>query len=54
LAFAAKHCQEWGVSAAKFVDDMHACGWCGRVALGGAHSQLRRNMRPLLCPDGAP
>jgi hypothetical protein len=53
LAFAAKHCQQWDVAAAKFVDDMHACGWCGRVALGGAHSQLRRHMRPLLCTDAA-
>ncbi|KAF6253559.1 hypothetical protein COO60DRAFT_404906 [Scenedesmus sp. NREL 46B-D3] len=44
LTFAADHLACWDGAAARLLDDMHGCGWCGRVALGGPHSQIRRTM----------
>jgi hypothetical protein len=53
LSFAASHCQQWAAAVQRLTADMHGCGWCGRVALGGQHSQHRRHMKPRAC-DGFP
>jgi hypothetical protein len=54
LAFAAAHLEQWTAATEQLVSDIHGCGWCGRVALGGAHSQIRRNMKPRTHPGLPP
>lgn len=55
LASAAHHAQQWDALAKQFVADACACGWCGRVALGGRYSQLRAqfHMRDSSCTPPA-
>jgi hypothetical protein len=54
LAFAAAHLEQWTAATDKLVSDIHGCSWCGRVALGGAHSQIRGNMKPRTHPGLPP
>jgi hypothetical protein len=37
--------QQWQEITETMVSDMVGCAWCGRVAMGGAHSVLRSGMR---------
>ncbi len=53
LAFAQQHCESFDRASAAFVENMAACGWCGRCALGGPHCAMRSHMRPRHS-DGVP
>lgn len=45
LAWAETHCMAFQAAAADLVEGLRSCGWCGRSALGGEHSQLGTHWR---------
>jgi hypothetical protein len=45
LSFAARHCAEWDKTTDAMIRDLCACGWCGRPAFGGQHSEHKAHMR---------
>ena len=44
LAKCQRHTQRFDQACKQLVSNMHACAWCGRVALGGPFCSLRRYM----------
>ena len=44
LAKCQRHAQRFDQACKQLVSNMRACGWCGRVALGGPFCSLRKSM----------